>query len=64
MDQPLKYRLITGKDDSHFCERISQLIDQGYSLYGSPCVTFNGKDVIAAQAVILTEENSSKPGNH
>lgn len=51
-DQPLRYRLITGVDDATFCERISTLLDQGYQLHGSPAVTFNGTDVIAAQALI------------
>ncbi|MFI6210980.1 DUF1737 domain-containing protein [Nocardia brasiliensis] len=51
-DQPLRYRLITGVDDATFCERISTLLDQGYHLHGSPAVTFNGADVIAAQALI------------
>ncbi|WP_280431921.1 DUF1737 domain-containing protein [Nocardia brasiliensis] len=51
-DQPLRYRLITGVDDATFCERISALLDEGYQLHGSPAVTFNGTDVIAAQALI------------
>ncbi|MBF6544669.1 DUF1737 domain-containing protein [Nocardia brasiliensis] len=51
-DQPLRYRLITGVDDATFCERISALLEQGYQLHGSPAVTFNGTDVIAAQALI------------
>lgn len=55
MDQPLNYKLITGKDDATFCHRISELLEQGYELYGSPAVTFNGTDVIAAQAVIYTK---------
>ncbi len=55
MEKRLRYRIITGKDDSNFCERITRLIEQGYKLYGSPSVTYNGKDVIAAQAVILSE---------
>ncbi|MGL5514188.1 MAG: DUF1737 domain-containing protein, partial [Sporomusa sp.] len=53
MDKQLKYRLITGKDDSAFCQRISKLLDEGYMLYGSPACTYNGTDVIVAQAVIL-----------
>lgn len=52
----LPYRLITGKDDSTFCERISRLLEEGYVLYGSPSVTYNGTDVIAAQAVMLPEK--------
>lgn len=50
-DRPLRYRLITGVDDATFCERISSLLDQGYR-HGSPTVTFNTTDVIAAQALI------------
>lgn len=53
MEKKLRYKLITGKDDSNFCKRISQLLDEGYKLYGSPACTFNGEHVIVAQAVIL-----------
>lgn len=56
--QPLRYRLITGPDDATFCERISALLEQGYRLYGSPAVTFDGTDVIAAQAVILEDRSA------
>ncbi|MFJ9369263.1 DUF1737 domain-containing protein [Nocardia sp. NPDC101769] len=56
-EQPrLRYRLITGPDDATFCERISALLDEGYRLYGSPAVTFDGNSVIAAQAVVLGEK--------
>lgn len=55
MEDKLKYRLITGKDDENFCKRISELLDVGYKLYESPSCTFNGQDVIVAQAVILNE---------
>lgn len=55
MEKQLRYRLITGKDDATFCQRISTLLDEGYMLYGSPSATFNGTDVIVAQAVILKE---------
>ena len=46
------YRLLTGKDDSEFCKRVSEALELGYKLYGSPSITLNGTDVIAAQAVI------------
>ncbi|MCP4344146.1 MAG: DUF1737 domain-containing protein [Desulfobacterales bacterium] len=55
METQLRYRLITGKDDANFCQRISKLLDEGYELYGSPSCTFNGQDVIVAQAVILKD---------
>jgi hypothetical protein len=50
-----RYRLLTGKDDADFCRRVSAILDMGYVLYGSPSSTFNGKDVIVAQAVIWPE---------
>jgi hypothetical protein len=46
------YRLLTGKDDATFCQRISEALALGYQLYGSPAATFNGKEVIVAQAVL------------
>ena len=52
-DERLRYRLLTGPDDHAFCERISQALAEGYRLYGSPSVTFDGQRVIAAQAVVL-----------
>lgn len=53
MTDNLRYRLLTGPDDKSFCERISKALDDGYELYGSPSVTYNGERVIAAQALIL-----------
>lgn len=54
-EQPEKlgYRLLTGPDDKAFCERVSQALKDGYELYGSPSITFNGERCIVAQAVIL-----------
>jgi len=53
MEKDIRYRLITGKDDSSFCQRITDLLKEGYELYGSPSSTFNGTDVIVAQAVTI-----------
>ena len=53
MTQPTEnYKLITGKDDSEFCCRITRLLAEGYELYGSPTMAFNGEHMIVAQAVI------------
>ncbi len=49
---PLRYRLLTGADDRAFCERVSQALDEGYELYGSPAITAHGDTVKVAQAVI------------
>jgi hypothetical protein len=46
------YRLLTGPDDATFCRRVSEALALGYRLYGSPAVTFDGKRVIAAQALL------------
>ncbi len=57
---PRAYSLVTGPDDSTFCERVSAKLANGYELYGSPSVTFNGKTVIAAQAVVLKKKGKKK----
>ncbi len=64
MTERLPYRLLTGPDDAAFCQRVSQALDEGYVLYGSPAATFDGERVIVAQAVILPEERRSpgRPG--
>lgn len=48
----LRYRCLTGPDDAEFCKRVSAALDEGYVLVGPPAVTFDGKSVIVAQAVV------------
>ena len=52
-----RYRLLTGPDDAGFCRRVSQALDQGYELYGSPALTYDGEQVIAAQAVVRRDSD-------
>ncbi|WP_433179200.1 DUF1737 domain-containing protein [Actinoallomurus sp. CA-150999] len=59
-DQPLPYRLLTGPDDAEFCKRVSEALEQGYELHGSPAVTFDGQRVIAAQAVVLRSDRNTR----
>lgn len=47
-----RYRLLTGPDDANFCRRVSDMLDMGYALHGSPSLAFNGVTIIAAQALI------------
>ncbi|MDL4773384.1 MULTISPECIES: DUF1737 domain-containing protein [Thermomonosporaceae] len=47
-----RYRVLTGPDDETFCRRVSETLDLGYELHGSPSVTFNGDRVIVAQALV------------
>jgi hypothetical protein len=53
MTDELKYRLLTGPDDKAFCEKVSKALEDGYELYGSPSITFNGEHCMVAQAVVL-----------
>ena len=46
------YRVLTGPDDAAFCHRISEALALGYKLYGSPALTYNGEQVIVAQALL------------
>lgn len=55
-DERLRYRLLTGTDDRAFCERVSEALADGYRLYGSPTMTFDGAKIVTAQAVILDED--------
>lgn len=54
-DRPLRYRLLTGPDDSGFCARVSAALDEGYVLYGSPGITWRGDGAHVAQAVVLPD---------
>ncbi|MEQ1509969.1 MAG: DUF1737 domain-containing protein [Sphingopyxis sp.] len=47
-----RYRLLTGRDDDQFCRRVSEALDLGYQLYGSPAITHNGEYSVVAQAVL------------
>jgi hypothetical protein len=51
-----RYRLLTGPDDAGFCHRVSEALELGYHLYGSPAATFDGNQVIVAQAVLWPGE--------
>jgi hypothetical protein len=53
------YRVLTGPDDAAFCHRVSEALALGYLLFGPPAVTFNGKDVILAQALIWPSMRAS-----
>lgn len=60
-DAPKKaYKLLTGIDDSSFCQKVSDALADGYELYGSPSITHNGKNTIAAQAVVLKKPDAKK----
>ncbi len=48
-----RYLLVTGPDDADFAARVSAAINEGYDLYGSPALTYDGEKTIVAQALVL-----------
>jgi len=44
--------VLTGPDDVSFCYRVSEALDLGYELYGSPALTVNEGTTIVAQALL------------
>lgn len=36
-----RYRLLTGPDDASFCQRVSEMLDKGYELYGAPSISWD-----------------------
>lgn len=57
MADKLRYRLLTGPDNEDFCRRISDALDDGYQLHGSPAITYDPETAtpIVAQALVLPE---------
>ena len=49
-----RYRLLTGPDDLSFCLRVSEALELGCVLYGSPAITFDGQRPMVAQALVWT----------
>jgi hypothetical protein len=47
-----RYRVLTGPDDEMFCRRVSEALDLGFHLHGSPALMFGGGRVVVAQASV------------
>lgn len=60
VEAPKRYKVLTGIDDHAFCARVSEALDNGYELFGAPAATFNGKNVILAQAIVLKKLPAKK----
>ena len=56
-DKPI-YRLLTGKDDRAFCDRVSEALAQGWRLYGSPTIAD------ADRIFVLNEGKLAESGSH
>ena len=60
-DRPI-YRLLTGRDDHAFCGRVSEALEQGWRLYGSPVLAWDDEAgaMKAAQAVVWHEVDAGR----
>lgn len=56
----IEYKFLTGPDDASFCKRVTDFLNDGWELYGSPCLTVKDGVVVAGQAV--TRKSKKKQG--
>ena len=52
IDTSKRYKFLSGIDDSAFCQRVSDHLDAGYELYGSPTMVVKGSQVYVGQAIV------------
>ena len=45
------YRLLTGTDDSVFCRRVTEALQQGWELHGSPTMAHTDNDCERSGAI-------------
>lgn len=57
------YRFLTGKDDAAFCHKVTQALNQGWTLSGSPSYTYNAETqhMQCGQAVVKEVEGDYHP---
>ncbi|EGY52374.1 DUF1737 domain-containing protein [Neisseria shayeganii] len=55
------YRYLTGPDDASFCARVSAALQNGWQLYGSPTLSFNGERIICGQAIVKEVGDAYQP---
>ena len=49
------YRFLSGVDDAAFCQRVSDVLAEGYILYGNPVMVMDNGNRIVGQAVTLPD---------
>ena len=57
------YRLLTGTDDSVFCRRVTEALQQGWELPGSPTMAHTDNGVRVGQAIVkeVAQYDPNKP---
>ena len=58
------YRFITGPDESAFCHRVTAALNKGWSLHGSPSLTFDPVQGRAICGQAASVQESSKANRH
>lgn len=53
---PTIYRLITEDDTSRFCHRVSEALSKGWSLHGSPAMSFDAARGVMRCAQAITKD--------
>ncbi len=59
------YRFLTGPEDASFWHKVTQALNQGWVLYGSPQLSYNAEknEMICGQAVVKEViEKTYEPG--
>ena len=48
------YRILTGSDDAAFCKKVSEALNKGWELHGSPTLAFDSAQnrPVCGQAVV------------
>ena len=60
IDTSKRYKFLSGIDDSNFCQRVSDHLDAGYELYGSPTMVVKGSQVYVGQAIVRKPRKARK----
>ena len=57
------FRFLTGPDDSAFCHRVTAALNKGWSLHGSPTLTYDPEKgrVICGQAIVKAVDGDYSP---
>lgn len=59
MNDIVEYKLLTGEDNSEFCDRVTEFLNKGWELYGSPVMNSEdlstGSKRIVGQAVVRSK---------
>ena len=60
MNGIVEYKLLTGEDNSEFCDRVTEFLNKGWELYGSPIMQTDSSwknNRIVGQAVVRRNKN-------